>query len=164
MSFLARFPMVETQLLSIKAAPTTQAQQSGLPTTVLADRVITTPLDSSTFTSSGITVTMYPSQQDPSAIIAQLNAAGIPCTIDRNGFLLLTDTDVIPTSSDPNLLLALGLVPGDELREDGGLELREDAGLEYREALVNVTAGNELREDGGLELREDTGQEWREGH
>src|SRR6516164_4103771 len=158
MSFCGRFPMVETQLLNVKLAPTTQVQQSGLPWTVLRDRIVVTPTDGATFTSEGITVRMYLSQQDPSAIVQQLTDAGIPCTIDRSGFLVLTGTDAMPTSSDPNLLLALGFVPGDELREDGGIELREDTGIEYREASVVLPGKtDELREDFGLELREDTG-------
>jgi hypothetical protein len=133
MTFIGQFPMDQTQLLGIKLAPATQVQQSGQPWAVFADRTVNTPIDGATFTSGGITVALYLSQQDSSAVIAQLNSAGIPCTIDRNGILVLTGTDTMPTSSDPNLLAALGLSHGKELREGGGNELREDGGLELRE-------------------------------
>jgi hypothetical protein len=133
MTFMGRFPMDQTQLLGVKLAPTTQTQQSGQPWAIFVDRTIRTPIDGATFTSGGVTVRLYLSQQDPSAIVQQLNSAGIPCTIDRNGILLLTGTDFMPTSSDPNLLIALGFAPGNELREDNSLELREDTGKEYRD-------------------------------
>jgi hypothetical protein len=152
MAFSARFPMVQTQLLSQLAAPRTQRQQSGQPFGLIADRVVATPRDGATFTSEGVTVVISLSQQDPSAIIQLLNNAGIPCTIDRNGLLVLLKTNVMPTSNDPNLIAAMGFSRGLELREiDGqgtptggyGKELREDKVF----GVSPTSAGKELRDN-----------------
>jgi hypothetical protein len=127
--------MDQTQLLNIKLRPRRQEQLSGQAQIVYTDRQIDTPLDSATFTSEGITVVISLSQQDPSSLVDQLNAAGIPCTIDRSGILVLTGTDRIPTSNDPNVIEALGFRHGYELREDSGLELRDGSpwGIPWQE-------------------------------
>ena len=72
-------------------------------------RAITVPQDRSTLTSQGVTVVMNPTMQDTSSYLGQLNAAGIPCTINVAGLLVLTRATSMPTVSDPNLLKVLGL-------------------------------------------------------
>jgi|SRR6516162_1682344 len=86
---------------------TSQIMQSGAAG--IADRTITMPKDLVTLTSGGVTVTLNPSMQDPSSYIGQLNAAGIPCTINLVGELVLTAVNVVPTASDANLLKVMGL-------------------------------------------------------
>jgi hypothetical protein len=86
---------------------TSQVQQSAVAG--IADRTITMPRDLTTLTSGGVTVVLNPSMQDPSSYIGQLNAAGIPCTINILGELVLTAVSVVPTASDANLLKVLGL-------------------------------------------------------
>jgi hypothetical protein len=88
---------------------TTQLQNSGQPVGAIANRNITWPKDLSTITSGGVTVTLNPSMQDPSSYIGQLNAAGIPCTLNILGELVLTAVSAVPTASDANLLKVLGL-------------------------------------------------------
>lgn len=88
-------------------AGTTQQQISG--TSGIANRSITWPNDRVTVTSGGITATINPSMQDPSSYIGQLNAAGIPCTIDVAGRLVFTAASAAPTSSDANALKVLGV-------------------------------------------------------
>ena len=83
---------------------TSQLQNSGQPAGAIANRTITWPKDLSTLTSGGVTVTLNPSMQDPSSYIGQLNAAGIPCTMNILGELVLTAVSVVPTASDSNLL------------------------------------------------------------
>jgi hypothetical protein len=114
MPFVGVFPMMGDPLNRLTppigpAGPvgTSQLQQSGVPP--IADRSITVPKDLSTLTSGGVTVTLNPSMQDPSSYIGQLNAAGIPCTINIVGELVLTAATAIPTASDANLLKVLGL-------------------------------------------------------
>jgi hypothetical protein len=144
MAFTGVYPMDQTQLLGKIAAPTTQRQQSGQPFGLIMDRIIATPIDGATFTSEGVTVKVYLSQQDASAIVQQFNAAGIPCTIDRSGFLVLTGTDHMPTSSDPNVLIALGFREGRELRDAGNAS----GGFELRELGTDTAGGLELRNGG----------------
>lgn len=88
---------------------TSQLQNAGQPVGAIANRTITWPKDLSTITSGSVTVTLNPSMQDPSSYIGQLNAAGIPCTMNILGELVLTAASAVPTASDANLLKVLGL-------------------------------------------------------
>ena len=124
MAFTGVFPMAEgpintpvagnvgtgnTNLGPAGMVGTVQLQNPGQPVGAIAPRSITWPKDLSTLTSGGVTVTLNPSMQDPSSYIGQLNAAGIPVTINLLGELVLTGVSVVPTASDANLLKVLGL-------------------------------------------------------
>jgi hypothetical protein len=107
MAVKAKFPVHNTQLG--RAAPgTPMIQTSG--TVSIANRTIPTPSDGATLKVDSTMLNMYPSMQDPSSVVGQLNNAGVPATIDVNGLLTLTGTNNTPTSNDINVLRWLGFI------------------------------------------------------
>ena len=113
MAFVGVFPLQDDPITYRPpigpAGPVGTAQIQQSSAAGIADRTITMPKDLTTLTSGSVTVTLNPSMQDPSSYIGQLNAAGIPCTINILGELVLTTASVVPTASDANLLKVLGL-------------------------------------------------------
>ena len=105
MAVKGKFPAPNTQLVSATLL-SNQTQKSG--TVSIADRTIKAPSDGAILKIGALQLNVYPSMQEISSIIAQINAAGILCTVDREGFLTLPGVSMTPTSNDPNVLTWLG--------------------------------------------------------
>lgn len=104
MSVQGNFPVQNMPLLPYRYS-TTQQQISG--TAGVANRTISTPQDFLTITSGGRSMQINASMMGPQDVSFALQNAGIPCTLDRFGRLVLPDAASV--SGNSTLLTALGL-------------------------------------------------------